>query len=720
MTNAKETTRLIHPRLRVLQNGAKPVNTSRAIFSPTVATSLTPSQLASTLPSTAELMSYAHDVSVQSLQAPPRHRVKKAAKLADQTKADNSYVNVLVEIERDRSANSGSRQSSTIARIAALAESAERRITKTDKRRMGSRVLVRRNFVSATIPIAALAKLQDMPGIAYIHRSEPLTFARPKAQHALSTKPQSRAVSDQASHALHGDGADIIIGIIDVGGFDFAHEDFADGNGGTRFSVIWDQGGDFRSPPGSRGRNKFDYGSELTQTMMNAAMQAQAAGGLPAVMLERQSQMSEASHATHVTSIAAGNQGLCPKAEIAGVLISIPNEGAPLEVRRTTFSDSTRIIHAVEYLLEYAERKNKPIAINISLGTNGGPHDGCSGVNRWLDALLSSPGRAIALAAGNAGQERGVDEDDMGYVMGRIHASGQVPARGLNVDIEWNVVGGRIEDFSENELEIWYGAQDRITVMLKPPGAQEWLKVSPGEFIENRLLPSGTRVSMYNELYHPTNGANYTAIYLTPNYQRNSLRGVAGGIWRVRLVGDEIRDGNFHCWIERDDVFELQPGETTRRFYFPSFFSESSNTDSHSISSLACGHRVIAVANLDEAKQVMNISSSQGPTRDGRTKPDIAAPGTDIIAAKGFTQDDDHWVGMTGTSMASPYVTGVMGLMLATNPGLTAAQCMGILQRTAQPLPGATYDWRNDAGFGQIAPALAVQEASTFNRRTEV
>ena len=75
---------------------------------------------------------------------------------------------------------------------------------------------------------------------------------------------------------------------------------------------------------------------------------------------------------------------------------------------------------------------------------------------------------------------------------------------------------------------------------------------------------------------------------------------------------------------------------------------------------------------------------------------------------------------MSGTSMASPYVAGVVGLMLAANPGLSAAQCAGILLRTAKPLPGASYDWGNDVGFGRINPTAAIDEAKRANDRTEV
>lgn len=386
------------------------------------------------------------------------------------------------------------------------------------------------------------------------------------------------------------------------------------------------------------------------------------------------------------------------------------------DARQWTFSDSSRIVHAVEYLLDLAERHDKPISINISLGTNGGPHDGSNGPCRWIDSSLGIPGRSICVAAGNAGQEKGLTKDDLGWIMGRIHTSGQVPSRGLDIDLEWVVVGDGIADVSENELEIWYGAQDRITVAVQPPGSTQWYSVAPREFIENKRLPNGTMLSVYNELYHPTNGDNYIAVYLSPFMDLANFGPVTPGVWKVRLHGDEIRDGRFHAWIERDDPMELDRRENLRAFRFPSFFSEASNVDSHSIGSLGCAHRVVAVANVDGAAGRVNISSSQGPTRDGRNKPDIAAHGTNIVAAKGFDKPTDY-VSMTGTSMASPYVCGVIGLMLAAKPNLNAAQCLGILRRTAHPLPSHGYQWRNDAGYGLIDAAAAIQEAKVFDER---
>lgn len=719
MANTDEASRRLHPRLRCIRNGSASVNLLRSEIASTVASAPSLDLGSIGIPPNLDLTNLREALPMSPAETPARSlpRLSKRQKLDAQPAPDLSFVNVFVEVFRD--AGEGEEgEKATLERIRSIARSGRDVVPASDRALLGNEVLVRRNFVSATVPIAALTELEQDPGIAFVHPSQPLTFDEPIDHPGLSGVPSPRGVADGKLRAAHADGEGVIIGIIDVGGFDFAHEDFLDADGKTRFLSIWDQGGDFRKPPSANGTSKFDYGSELTKPLMDAAI---VAGRFPATMVERQSQRTEGSHATHVASIAAGNRGVCPKAEIAAVLISVPVLKDTLAERRATFSDSTRIVHAVEHLLEIARKKQKPISINISLGTNGGAHDGSSGVSRWLDALLSDPGRAVTVAAGNAGQEKGATAEDIGFITGRVHSSGQIASRGLSVDLEWTVVGNGIEDLSENELEIWYSAQDRLTIMLKAPGAgSDWITVRPREFVQNRRMPSGTIVSIYNELYHPTNGSNYAAIYLAPNLQPGSIRGIEAGVWRVRLVGDEIRNGRFNCWIERDDPVEIRSVGAVRLFRFPSFFSEASNVDSHSISSLACGHRVISVANLDDARQRINMSSSQGPTRDDRSKPDIAASGTDIVAAKGFTEDDKVWIGKTGTSMASPYVAGVVGLMLSANKDLTSAQCSGILQRTARPLPGASYEWRNDAGFGVIDPAGAIKEACTFNQRVEI
>ncbi|HLL72764.1 MAG TPA: S8 family peptidase [Pyrinomonadaceae bacterium] len=578
------------------------------------------------------------------------------------------------------------------------------------------------NIAAATVSLSDLKRLAERPDVAYIELGEPLIDPTPvKSPRLIDKQPKPRQIKHPN---LHQYGKNVLIGIIDVQGFDFAHEDFLDAKGRTRFIRIWDQGGDPEDQPSPSNKPPFNYGSEFDRNELNRALKAAPKIGVPPHELARQSETVEGSHGTHVASIAAGKYaGLCPKAEIAAVLVSLPrkkSEDSQFFDDRQSFYDSTRVVHAVEYLLALAKERRLPISINISLGTNGHAHDATSTVNRWIDAAMALPGRCVTVAAGNAGQEKPAFEGDRSYFMGRIHTSGTVASRGLDTDIDWLVVGNTIADVSENELEIWYNPQDRFSVSVRPPGGGWIGPVEPREFCENLQLEDGTFVSIYNELYHPANGANYIAIYLSPFLSRRGTRGVRAGQWTVRLHGEEVRDGRYHGWIERDD-----PRPIGRRvgdqeaWSFPSFFSARSNVDNSSVGSLACGHRVISVANLDLDAERINITSSQGPTRDDRNKPDVAAPGTNIIAAKGFAGDNERWIEMTGTSMASPYVAGVVGLMLSTQKNLTAAQIEGIIKRTARPLPGASYTWLNDAGFGRINPDACILEASKVNTRKE-
>lgn len=575
-------------------------------------------------------------------------------------------------------------------------------------RELGGVTASKNDLATAVLPVERALELRDSPQLASLELGQPLQTPDPVVSSRRVRAPSldERRFGDPRKHRY---GEDVLIGIVDVGGVDFAHPDFLD-KGTTRFVAIWDQGGATRPTPAANGRISFDYGAEILGEHLNRAIRKAPREGLPPQVLEPQSQMSVGSHGTHVASIVAGNRGVCRRAKIAAVLIAVPEDDV---ARRGSFYDSTRLAHAVDYLLAVADDLKLPISINISLGTNGHAHDDSSPIARWIDASLTRWGRCVSVAAGNAGQEMPESPEDIGYVFGRVHSSGTIAARELTAEIEWNVAGNGIADLSENELEVWYSPADRFSVQVKPPDGAWTEAVQPGEFIENRQLPDGSMLSVYNDLYHPANGANLIGIYLSP-YLEEPLVGVPAGQWLVRLVGEEVRDGRYDCWIERDDPRRVGRIGRKESWWFPSYFSERSFVDRSTISTLACGPRVVAVANLDARHRAINKTSSQGPTRDGREKPDVAAPGTDVVAAKGFA-GDDRWVSMSGTSMASPYVAGIAGLMLAVNPKLTAAQIGGILRRTAKPLAGSDFRWRDDAGVGEIDPARCVEEAASMD-----
>ena len=118
---------------------------------------------------------------------------------------------------------------------------------------------------------------------------------------------------------------------------------------------------------------------------------------------------------------------------------------------------------------------------------------------------------------------------------------------------------------------------------ILPPDGRWSGPVVPRQFVENRQLRDGSFLSVYNELYHPANGANHISIFLSPLLNSQGIVGVKAGKWTVRLHGQEVRDGKFDAWSERDDPVRVGVADNREAWRFPAYLSERSNVDDSSV-----------------------------------------------------------------------------------------------------------------------------------------
>lgn len=547
-------------------------------------------------------------------------------------------------------------------------------------------------FYSAEIPVSQLEELAAAPEVEFVEAGRELVPS-------LSTSiPETRAnLVHNPPHAQGFDGTGVVVGIIDFG-LDFTLDDFRNPDGTTRVAFLWDQ---FLIPKSNEASpNNFSFGVEYNAARINQALQSPD----PFALVRHKPDVG--SHGTHVASTAAGNGrsgdtqypsgkfiGAAPGATIIFVQPAATDQ-------TTTFTDSVRVAEAIAYVFQKASDLNLPCAINMSLGQNGGSHDGESIVERAIDRLLEQPGRAFVVAAGNEHIWRG-------------HASG-VLSKGQTRKLRWKV-GGKLPlpgggnlppgwgDFTPNEMEIWYSSRDRFRVRVLDPqnNATDW--VEPGE----TLLDSSTGdlVFIDSERFNVLNGDAQIYIEISPKQGMGILE---TGVWQVEIEALESQNGRFDAWIERD------ARRGSNRFADQSFFLGTDFDEIMTLGTPATNRLGIAVANYDHVTQAPNNSSGRGRTRDNRDKPEVAAPGTDILAANALGGSSDGQrdvlpmrIPMSGTSMAAPHVAGIVALMLQKNSKLTSEQLRAMLIAAASPPPGVTpFDlaW----GYGRVDAKAAV------------
>lgn len=537
---------------------------------------------------------------------------------------------------------------------------------------------------SVTLPVSLLEELGSLPGVEFVEA--------PRLLYPMLSTSLAETRADQLHQppfGLTGDG--VVVGIIDFG-LDYTLDDFIAPNGATRVAFLWDQS--LVAVDGEHAPAGFGYGVEYTADDINAALAA------PEPFAVVRHEPDPGSHGTHVAGIAAGNgrtgDGQFPVGRFVGAapgatIIFVQPHTTDAQ---TTFTDSTRVAEAMSYIFAKATELGMPCVVNMSLGQNGGSHDGESIVERAIDRLLEEPGHAFVLAAGNEHTWRG-------------HASGHIAHADVTT-LQWRA-GGQLPrpdgsllppgggDRTPNEMEIWYAPRDQFRARVISPDGASTAAVTPGQTVVDDL-PNGNQVFIDSERLSRLNGDARIYVEVAPGTKSR----VAPGVWQVELTAVESRDGRFDAWIERD------ARDANNAFSDQSFFVGADFDEQMTLGTPATTRRGIAVANYNHVLIAPNDSSSRGRTRDGRTKPEVAAPGTNIVAsgALGGRKGPNGQllplrVRKTGTSMSAPHVAGIVALLLQRRPDLSASQIRGALIAAASA-PANVQPFDKAWGYGRI------------------
>ncbi|KPK81683.1 MAG: hypothetical protein AMS25_05415 [Gemmatimonas sp. SM23_52] len=517
------------------------------------------------------------------------------------------------------------------------------------------------SWVTARVPYSSLPALLREPGVRAV-------YAAPTALPTNDLGGADIRVSEVRTRVGHDfvgiTGRGVVVGIIDTG-LDLKHADFIDAVSGlTRVHRLWDQTESGTPPTG------FGYGNECTGQQIDA-------GTCP--------QVDTHGHGTHVTGTAAGSGRATGGSQSAYQFTGVAPE-ATLVIVKTNFSFDG-VVDGISYIFSVASQLGQPAVVNMSLGSDYGPHDGTRPWELMLDDL-SGPGHINVASAGNSGSSPvRIDggHSDRTHIMGTV-ASGEELEHQLEV---WNA--------SYIFVDLWYNGSDTLTFTLEGPSDTVSATTGDGTVVS----PSGrAQISAPGER-DAVNGDREAFVEILDS-------DVATYRLRVRGVNSAGVEP-YHGWLV-DGIAEfrthfsnshlvLTPGTATRAIEVAAYTTRESWVSID-------GNTYSFGGSRSELGQI-TAWSSVGPRRDGVLKPEIAAPGS-AIASSASAEVDEAFIALTlpdgvhsikqGTSMSSPHAAGAVALFLQANPDLTPEDIVAVLQATGREDYFSRESYADDAG----------------------
>ena len=511
-------------------------------------------------------------------------------------------------------------------------------------------------YAVVTLPESEIKVYSAREQIEFIEKPKRLYFETFQGREASCILPVQ-----EGKNGLTGKG--VLVGIVDAG-VNFFHPDFRNEDGSSRILYLWDQ-----SIPGNPPKG-YTKGTEYTKEEIDKAL---ALGETEGRRLVPSRDVS--GHGTAVLGIAAGNgtvsegvnRGVAYESEI--LVVKMGNAGT------NSFPRTTELMEGIDYLVRQATAMGKPIAINISFGNNYGSHQGDSLLETYISNVANVGRSVICVGSGNNGNDR-------------IHTAGRLQ-QGQSEIVEMSI--GAYE--TTLNLQLWKAYADEIEIFLETPSGEN-LPVLSERIGTQRYRAGETELLVYYGKPGPFQVTQeiYVDFLPTGTY-------LTSGIWKIHLQGRRIREGNYNLWLPGGNVLNPVTG-----FYRP--------VAAETLTIPSTASKVITVGAYDSRLNAFADFTGRGGENLPYPKPDLVAPGVDILAPSvggGYT-------GVTGTSFATPFVTGAAALMMewgivrGNDPFLWGEKVKAYLRRGAQPLPGFDRYPNESVGWGVLCTAQSLPQ----------
>jgi len=504
-------------------------------------------------------------------------------------------------------------------------------------------------------------------------------------------------------------GRGVVVGVQDIG-FDLTHPNFYSADMSQyRIKALWDQ------------LSRDTIGSTLYVGRDYVGRDA-------LLELKHPIDGETQTHGTHTAGIAAGSgaegngdispyRGMACDADLVLVDNAADNASLidPKDYYKFTYATDAL---GFKYIFDYAERMHQPCVINFSEGSSQDFH-GYDQLYYELLAKLIGPGRIIVSSAGNDGARNSYIHKNIGkeragaFIMGNekrfscMAKSKQTFT--FRVSVYDNVASPQIVDISTVNV---CNAQDSL--------------------LTDSLLVGGKKY-IWRVLAYPN---SYDARETAYDFQISSPSKLGDSPQvSLQVMG---RDADIELYRMSGYMFphSLDPVLDAGDCRY-TIFSPSSSPDVICVGSTS--YRTQFVNYLGEKKVydsgqkgIRSSFSAMGPTLDGRIKPDVMAPGQNIISSystffinnpknvnASVKSDVRHfeyngrtyaWNANAGTSMSAPVVTGAIALWLQADPTLTPADCLEIFAKTCSHYDTSLSYPNNLYGYGQIDVAAGLRE----------